>query len=154
MDERFLVQHGVFRQHPVEIGAKPIGEVFRPDRSAKPARMKRPSNPVADLDPRHAVADCSDLARAVRKRHDAEFGRTATAAFEDHQIAVIERSRAHPHHDLPQSGPRVLARPQHDPVNTAEAVDAISFHLFLPLLTRGGRSFPGCLSAVADTLRV
>jgi hypothetical protein len=41
-----------------------------------------------------------------------ELGWTATAAFEDHQIAVIERARAHPHQNLPQSGPRVLARAQ------------------------------------------
>jgi hypothetical protein len=39
--------------------------------------MKRPCYSVADLDPCHAVADCSDLAGAVGKRHDAELGRTA-----------------------------------------------------------------------------
>jgi hypothetical protein len=80
-DKRFLAQHSVFRQHPVEIGAKPVGQVFRPDRSAKPARMKRPCNPVADLDPRHAIANGRDLAGAVGKRHDAELRRTGTAAL-------------------------------------------------------------------------
>jgi hypothetical protein len=52
-------------------------------------------------------------------------------AFEDLQIAVIERARAHSHHDLLRPGPGVLARSPHDPVNAAEAVDPISFHLFL-----------------------
>jgi hypothetical protein len=46
--------------------------------------------------------------------------------------SIGARAGAHPHHDLPQSGPRILSRAQHDPVNTAEAVDAIGFHLFLP----------------------
>src|ERR1700738_4035391 len=46
------------------------------------------------------------------------------------QIAVIERARAHSHQDLLRPGPGVLARSQHDPVNAAEAVDAIGFHLF------------------------
>src|SRR5260370_36945941 len=66
------------------------------------------------------------------KRHDAELCRTTTAAFKDHQIAVVERARAHPHQDLLRSGPRVLARSQDDPVNAAEAVDAVRFHLLLP----------------------
>src|SRR5262245_27716299 len=46
------------------------------------------------------------LASAVRKRHDAEPCRTTAAAFEDYQIAIIERTRADPHEDLSQPGPR------------------------------------------------
>ena len=33
----------------------------------------------------------------------------------------------------PKPGAGVLVRSQRDPVNAAEAVDAIGFHLFLPL---------------------
>jgi len=95
--------------------------------------MEAPGDPVADPDPCYSVADRSDLARAVRKRHDAELFRTTITAFEGHQIAVIERGRAHPHQDLPQPGPRVLARSQRDPPNAAEAVDAVGFHPFLPV---------------------
>ena len=71
---------------------------------------------------------------------DAELRRTATAAFEDHQIAVVKRGRAHPHQDLPKPGAWVLVRSQHDAVNTAEAVDAIGFHLILPLIPSGSLS--------------
>jgi hypothetical protein len=63
--ERLLVQHGVLRQHPVEIGAKPVGQVFGVDRPAKPARMKAAGDPVTNLDPHHSFADRCDLAGAV-----------------------------------------------------------------------------------------
>src|SRR6266853_3280043 len=93
--------------------------------------MEGADDPIAQLDPRHPVANGSDLAGAVGKRHDTELCRTATAAFEDHQIAVVKRARAHSHQDFLWSGPGVLARSQDDSVNAAEAVDAIGFHLFL-----------------------
>jgi len=64
--QRFLAQHRVFRQHAVEIGAEPVGEIIRFDRSTEPARMKATGNPIADFDPRHFFADCCDLAGAVR----------------------------------------------------------------------------------------
>jgi D-arabinose 1-dehydrogenase-like Zn-dependent alcohol dehydrogenase len=35
----FLTQHRVFRQHPIEIGAQPVGQLVGLDRSAKPARI-------------------------------------------------------------------------------------------------------------------
>jgi hypothetical protein len=57
VDERFLAQHSVFRQHSVEIGAKPVGEVFRPDRTAKPARMKCPCNLLQPFGPVQFVYD-------------------------------------------------------------------------------------------------
>ena len=59
------------RQHPAEIGAKPVGEVFRPDRSTKPARMECPRNPVADLDPYYSspIAATSPARRRKAARH-------------------------------------------------------------------------------------
>jgi hypothetical protein len=50
-----------------------------------------------------------DFPSAVGKRHDTGLGRTATAAFEDHQIAVIQRTRAHSHQDFSKAGARVIA---------------------------------------------
>jgi len=94
-------------------------------------------NSVANLDPCDPLADGSDLARAVRKRHDAELCLTATAAFEDHQVAVIERACAHSHQDLLRPGPEILARSQDDAANAAEAVDAMGFHLFLLPIVHG-----------------
>jgi len=79
--ERLLAQHRVFRQHPVQIGAQPVGQVVGLDRSAKPARMKATGNPVANFDPRNSFADCCDLASAVGQRHHAELGRTAAASL-------------------------------------------------------------------------
>jgi len=93
--------------------------------------MKATGNPVANFDPSNSFADRCDLAGAVGQRHYADLRRTATAALEDHQIAVVQRARADPHENLLQPGPRILARPQHDAVNAAEAVDAIGFHLVL-----------------------
>jgi len=68
----FLAQHRVFRQHPVEVGAKPVGQVVGAQRSAEPARMEDADDPVAQLDPRYPIAHGSDLAGAIGKRHDAE----------------------------------------------------------------------------------
>jgi hypothetical protein len=45
---------------------------------------------IANLDPRDALTDRSDFTRAVGKRYHAELCRTAAAAFEDHQITVVE----------------------------------------------------------------
>ena len=64
---------------------------------------------------------------------DADLRWTATTAFEDHQIAVVERARADPHEDLLQAGPRILARPQHNAVDAAEAFNVIGFHPLLPV---------------------
>src|SRR5690348_12813524 len=58
--DRFFIEDRVFRQHSVEIGAEPVGQVVGLDRSAKPARMKATRNPVANLDPRHSFANCCD----------------------------------------------------------------------------------------------
>jgi hypothetical protein len=73
---------------------------------------------------------------------------SAAVVPEDDQVTVIEEIRAHPQQDLAKPWPRVIARSQYDAVDAFEAVDAIGFHLSLPLITRGGRSFPGRLSAV------
>jgi hypothetical protein len=102
--------------------------------------MEGADDPVAKLDPRNAIAKGSDLSGAVGQRHHAELRRTATAAFLDHQIAIVKRARAHSHQDLLQPGPRVLARSQDDTVNAAEVVDAVGFHLF-PLVARPESDF-------------
>ena len=78
-DDRFFVKDRKLRQHPIEIGAEPVGQVVSDQRSAKPARMEGADDPVAELDPRYPVANGRDLARAVGKRHDAELCRTTTA---------------------------------------------------------------------------
>src|ERR1700730_14384156 len=85
------------------------------------------------------VADGCYFTRAVRKRYHDELCRTAPATFEDHQIAVIKRARPHPHQDLLRAGPRVLARPQDDPVNAAETVDAVGLHLVPPPIGHADR---------------
>src|ERR1700746_1844353 len=95
--------------------------------------MKETGNPIANSDPRHSFADRCDLAGAVGQRHYADLRRSATTAFEDHQIAVVERARVDPHEDLLQPGPRILARSPHDTTNGAKAVDVIGFHPLLPV---------------------
>jgi hypothetical protein len=49
MYDCFFIEDRVFRQHPVEIGAEPVGQVVGLDWSAKPARMKTTGNPVGRL---------------------------------------------------------------------------------------------------------
>ena len=71
MYERLLAQHRVLRQHPVEIGTEPVGQIIGLDRTAEPARMEATGNSVADLDPRHPVADGRNLARAIGERRRA-----------------------------------------------------------------------------------
>jgi hypothetical protein len=51
------------------------------------------------------------------------------------------------------SEPKEIARSQHDPVNAAEAVDAIGFHSF-PLPIGGADGLYSMSSAVKDTRRV
>ena len=63
--QRLLAQHGIFRQHPVEIGAEPVSQVVGADPSAKPARMEAASNSIADLDPGHPGADGSHLTSPI-----------------------------------------------------------------------------------------
>src|SRR6516165_1419293 len=46
------------------------------------------------LQPSNPSADSCALAALIQQRHDADLRRTATAAFEDHQISAIERVRA------------------------------------------------------------
>jgi len=70
---RLLAQHGVFRQHPVQVGAYPVGQVVRAQRAAEPAGVEGADDPVAELDPRHPFTDCCDLAGTIGKRHDSEF---------------------------------------------------------------------------------
>ena len=69
----FFIEDRVFRQHSVEIGAKPIDQVVGFDRSAKPARMKATRNPIANFDPSNSFADRRDLAGAVGQRHYADL---------------------------------------------------------------------------------
>jgi hypothetical protein len=92
--------------------------------------MKATGNPIANFDPRHSFTGRCDLSGAVGQWNDADLRWTATAGFEDHQIAVVERARADPHEELLQPEPRILARPLHDAVNAAEVVDAIGLHPF------------------------
>src|SRR5882762_713767 len=82
---------------PSRLGTEPVGQIIGLDRPAEPPRMEATGNSVADLDPCYPIADGCNLTRTVRKRRDAELRRTATATFEDHQVAVIERTRARSH---------------------------------------------------------
>jgi hypothetical protein len=65
VSQRLLAQHRVFCEHPVEIGSEPIGQVIGLDWAAEPPRVKATGNSVANLDPRHLVANGGDLARAI-----------------------------------------------------------------------------------------
>ena len=89
MNERLLAQHRIFRQHPVEIGAEPVCQIVGLDRPSKPARVKATGDSIANLDPRDTLPDRSHFTSTVGKRYHTKLGRAATAAFEDHQIAVI-----------------------------------------------------------------
>jgi hypothetical protein len=103
------------------------------DRTAEPARVEAGDDPVADREPADASTKPDDFASAVAERHDLEPGRSPAAAFEHHQVAVVERNRAHPNQDFPGSGLRIVARCQRDPVNTAEALDPIGSHVPTPM---------------------
>ena len=105
----FFIDDRVLRQHAVQIGAEPVRQVIRLDRPAKPARVKAGNDPVADHEPVRASAEPDDFAGAVAERHDPEPGRAPAAAFEHHQVAIIERRRTHPDQDFPGSGLRIVA---------------------------------------------
>jgi hypothetical protein len=62
--DRLLAQHRVLRQHPVEIGTEPVGQIIGLDRAAEPPRMEATGNSIADLDPRYPVSNGSDLTRS------------------------------------------------------------------------------------------
>src|SRR5271155_310378 len=94
--------------------------------------MKAAGNPVTNLDPRNPFAERFDLAGTVGQRHHADLRRTATAAFQNHQIPVVQRACAHPHQDFLPPGPRAFARSELDSVDAAEALDVIGLHFLLP----------------------
>src|SRR6185312_8111446 len=95
--------------------------------------MEAGNDTVADREPAGARSEPDDFARTVAERHDPEPGRAAAAAFQDHQVAVVERCRAHPDQDFPGAGLRIVARCQHNPVNAAEAFDPIGSHVPTPM---------------------
>jgi len=70
--------------------AEPILQVIRLDPTAKPARMEAGNDPVADREPADADAEPDDLTGAIAERHDPKPSRAAAAAFEHHQIAIVE----------------------------------------------------------------
>jgi hypothetical protein len=96
-----------FREHAVEIGAEPVGQVIRLDRAAEPARVKTTDDPVSSGEPRDAVAEGDNLAGTVAERHDAHLGRTAPATLQHHQI---ERGCANPNENFPCARLRVSCR--------------------------------------------
>jgi len=79
-------------------------------RSAKPAWVKAASNPIANFDPRNAFADCCDLTGPIGQRHHTDLRWAAPAAFENHQIAVVERARTHLHQGRIELAPRLSGR--------------------------------------------
>jgi hypothetical protein len=88
------------RVHLPEEGSKslPTGaelKVRRLDRSTIPARMKATHNPVAKFEPGNSITDLCDFAGSVGQGHYAALRWATTTAFEDLQIAVIERTREH-----------------------------------------------------------
>jgi hypothetical protein len=72
--------------------SRSVSQVVRAQRPAEPAWMEGADDPVAQLNPRYTVANGSNLAGAVGQRHYADLSWTATASFEDHQIAVVKRA--------------------------------------------------------------
>jgi hypothetical protein len=132
----FLTQHRVFRQHPVEIGAQPVGQVVGLDRSAKPARMKATGNSGTDLDPRNPFADRFDLAGAVEtaapRRFSSDLDRRLSGPS-DLDSSASSRAPASGFPFARDAGPRSIpTRSQYDPINAPEALDAIGFHLPSP----------------------
>src|SRR5690349_5516104 len=90
------------------------------------AQPQAARNLVTNLHPSNPLADSCDLAGVIQQRYDEDLRRIAAAAFEDHQISVIERVRARLRiSSRPSCG--VLTRSQHDAVNAARAVDMIGF---------------------------
>jgi hypothetical protein len=94
VNERLLVQHRVFRQHAVEIGAEPVGQIVGLDRAAEPAQMEATGNPVAIL------TRLTPSPMAATSPAPSEGGMTPSLvgprppAFENHQISVVERARS------------------------------------------------------------
>ena len=52
--------------------------------------MEAGDDPVADREPADADAEPDDLTGAIAERHDPKPSRAAAAAFEHHQIAIVE----------------------------------------------------------------
>jgi hypothetical protein len=80
-DGGFLTEDRVFRQHAVQVGAEPVGQVIGFDRSAEPARVEAADNPVSDREPCDAITDGCNLAGTIAKRYDPKLGRTASPPF-------------------------------------------------------------------------
>ena len=90
---RPLGQHDFFREHAVERSAKGVGMVLFRERAVEPRRKERRRDAIADREPLHAAADFDHLAGAVRCRHDSL--RALLRSASDHQVAIVQRHRAH-----------------------------------------------------------
>ncbi len=104
-----LAQHGVFREHAVEVGAEAVGQVIGLDRAAEPAWVEAADNSIPDRETADAISDSGNFAGAVAERHNPELRRSPAASLQHHQITVVERSRVHPQENFAGSGPRIVA---------------------------------------------
>jgi hypothetical protein len=109
-DRGLLADHGVFREHAVEVGAEPVRQVIGADRAAIPTRVESADDSVPDRETFGVISDSRDFACAVAERCDTELRRSPSTALQHHQVAVVERSRVDPQENFPGAGPRIVAR--------------------------------------------
>ena len=88
----------------MEVGSELVSKVIRADRAAEPAWMKGADDPVANLNSGHALADATTSPEPSESVTTPSFVGPRPPPFEDHQIAVIERTRPHPHQDFLRPG--------------------------------------------------
>src|SRR5439155_27062646 len=77
-----LADHGVFREHAVEVGAEAVGQIIGLDRAAEPAWVEAADDSIPDRETADAISNSRNFAGAVAERYNPELRRSTTAALQ------------------------------------------------------------------------
>ena len=113
-----LIEAHILGKHSVDVAAELPDARGLVEIAAEPALPEGAEHPVADLGPRHALADGDDHADAVRGRHKGEREFEGVGASDHVGVAVVERHCAGADHHVAET------RFRHRPINQFEMVEA------------------------------
>src|SRR5258706_13966640 len=125
-DNTFGADVFVFGQPAIGIDNPLLGHRF--ERSAEPIREEGIDDPVADSEACHARADRSHLASAIRERTPAGRDRHRISAIDNHQVAEVERTRAHSDEHFTNTGRWNLLLGKDEAIQTAKLLKLIYPH--------------------------
>ena len=141
-------EHDLLRQPAIGAGTQVCRENAERIGSVDPGRKMRRDHTLAKRPTGDALTQRGNPADAVRQRDPLSRLGRAIAAFQHHQVAVIEASGNHFDQHLSRTGCQVGPLGQSHPVDPGDRTDFPSFHrrsvplLISPTASRVVRTFP------------